>query len=76
MVAVLVWDKAAIATFIVENNLGIAISNLKDLNDILENLSDENYRTMKNNVFKVQEKVMKGQFVEIAVKKALQVLNN
>ena len=73
---VIVWDKAAIATFIVENNLGIGVSNLKDLNAILENLSETEYKTMKTNVLKVQEKVMKGQFVETAVKKALEVLND
>ncbi|MCL6294753.1 beta-1,6-galactofuranosyltransferase [Jejuia spongiicola] len=73
---VIVWDKAAIATFIVENNLGVAVSNLKDLNSILEKLSEDDYKVMKNNVLKVQEKVMKGQFVEAAVKKALEVLDN
>ena len=73
---VIVWDKAAIATFIVENNLGIGVSNLKDLNAILENLSEDDYKTMKNNVLIVQEKVMKGQFVETAVKKALETLKN
>lgn len=73
---VIVWDKAAIATFIVENSLGIGVSNLKDLNSILENVSETDYKTMKSNVLKVQEKVMKGQFVETAVKKALEVLNN
>ncbi|MCF7568228.1 beta-1,6-galactofuranosyltransferase [Sabulilitoribacter arenilitoris] len=73
---VVVWDQAAIATFIVENNLGLTVSNLKDLNAILENLSETDYTTMKSNVLKVQEKVMKGQFVETAVKNALQVLNN
>lgn len=71
---VIVWDKAAIASFIVENNVGIAVSNLKDLNAILENLSVEDYKTMKHNVLAVQEKVIKGQFVETAVKKSLEVL--
>lgn len=73
---VIVWDKAAIATFIVENNVGLAVSNLKDLNAILENVSDEDYKAMKTNVKKVQEKVMQGQFVETAVKRALEVLKN
>mgnify|MGYP003624514614 CR=1 FL=1 len=73
---VIVWDKAAIAAFIVENNLGITVSNLKDLNAILERLTEEDYRTIKNNVLKVQEKVMKGQFVEMAVLKALEILND
>lgn len=73
---VIVWDKAAIASFIVDNNVGIAVSNLKDLNAILENLSVEDYKTMKHNVLTVQDKVMKGQFVESAVKKALEVLKS
>ncbi|GAA4897263.1 sugar transferase [Flaviramulus aquimarinus] len=72
---VIVWDKAAIATFIVENNLGIAVSNLADLNKIMENLTEADYKTMKHNVQKVQEKVMKGQFVEEAVNKAIETLN-
>ena len=71
---VIVWDKAAIASFIVENNLGIGVANLKDLNGILENLTEEDYKIMKSNVQKVQEKVMNGTFVEEAVKKSLEVL--
>ena len=73
---VIVWDQAAIATFIVENNLGIGVSNLADLNKILTNLTDADYQTMKSNVLKVQEKVMKGQFVETAVNKALEILKH
>lgn len=72
---VIVWDKAAIASYIVDNNLGIGISDLKDLNAVLEKLTLEDYKLMKNNVFSVQEKVMKGQFVETAVKKALEKVN-
>ncbi len=71
---VIVWDQAAIASFIVKNNLGIGIANLKDLNTVLENLSEEDYKLMKNNVQIVQEKVMHGKFVEIAVKEALEKL--
>ena len=73
---VIVWDKAAIASYIVDNNLGIGISDLKDLNTVLEKLTQEDYKLMKSNVLSVQEKVMTGQFVETAVKKALEVLNN
>lgn len=73
---VIVWDKAAIASFIVDNNLGISISNLKDLNAVLENLTEADYKLMKANVQSVQEKVMNGKFVGDAVKKALEKLKN
>ncbi|WP_109301284.1 beta-1,6-galactofuranosyltransferase [Aquimarina sp. AU474] len=69
---VIVWDKAAISTFILENNLGIAISNLKDLSDVLKNLSLEDYQNMKNNVDKARTKIISGGYLNDAVNKALQ----
>ncbi|WP_242204343.1 beta-1,6-galactofuranosyltransferase [Aestuariivivens insulae] len=71
---IIVWDKAAIAQFVLVNKLGIVVSDLKDLNSILKDLSESEYREMKSNVLKVQEKVKKGWFVETAVRKALEVL--
>lgn len=73
---VIVWSEAAIAPFIVENNLGFGVSNLKDLNAVLENLTETDYVQMKTNVLKVQEQVKTGYFVETAVKRALETLKN
>jgi len=72
---VIVWSKAALAPFIISNNLGIAISNLKDLNTVLQNLTDADYKLMKKNVLSIQAKVMSGYFVQKAVKNALDKLN-
>lgn len=71
---VIVWDKAAIASFIVENKLGIGISDLADLNKTLERLTETDYQAMKANVLKVQKKIMHGKFVEDAVSKALKII--
>ncbi len=69
---VIVWDQAAISTFILENNIGIVISNLKDLNDKLEKLSNEDYKTMKVNVNQVRTKIISGGYLNNAVNEALQ----
>lgn len=71
---VIIWDQAAIASFIEENKIGITISNLNDLSDKLNDLDKEDYKLMKENVHKVQEKIMKGMFVQTAIEKALKQL--
>ncbi|GAA4272335.1 beta-1,6-galactofuranosyltransferase [Aquimarina gracilis] len=69
---VVVWDKAAISTFILENNIGLVVSNLKDLSDKLEQLSKEDYKTMKANVNNVRTKIISGGYLNNAVNEALQ----
>ncbi len=71
---VIVWKEAAIASFILENNLGISISNLKDLNKTLESISKEDYRAMKENVIKLQDDIMSGEFISRAVNKSLELI--
>jgi len=69
---IIVWDKAAISSFVLENNIGISISNLKNLDEELENLSSEAYEKMKNNVNKVRTKIISGGYLDNAVNTALQ----
>ncbi|SEQ50534.1 hypothetical protein SAMN05421824_1828 [Hyunsoonleella jejuensis] len=71
---IIIWSEAALADFVAEHNIGITISNLKDLNHILENLTIEEYQNMKQNVADIQTKVMEGYFVETAVEKALSLI--
>ncbi|MBQ0735479.1 beta-1,6-galactofuranosyltransferase [Aquimarina celericrescens] len=69
---IIVWDKAAISKFISENNLGITISNLADLSNALERLSNEEYQTMKSNVNQVRTKIISGGYLNNALNEALQ----
>lgn len=69
---VIVWDKAAISSFIIENEIGIAVSNLKDLSDILENLSEDQYLKMKKNVDHVRKKIISGGYLQNAIDQAFQ----
>ena len=61
---VITWDKAAISSYILENKLGIVVSSLKDLEDKLENISEEEYKIMKENVIKLSGKITKGEILK------------
>ncbi|TPN82363.1 beta-1,6-galactofuranosyltransferase [Aquimarina algicola] len=64
---VIVWDQAAISNFIVENNIGFTVSNLNQLSQKLQNLSKEEYQSMKANVEKVRKKIIAGGYLKDAI---------
>lgn len=49
-IPVIIWKEAALASFIVENNLGFAVDKLSEINEKLSQISDEQYKIMANNV--------------------------
>ncbi len=69
---VIVWDKAAISKFILENGLGFVVSNLSDLSDLLHNITQAEYQTMKANVEKVRTKIISGGYLEDALNSSFQ----
>ncbi|WP_237742446.1 beta-1,6-galactofuranosyltransferase [Ligilactobacillus equi] len=68
-IPVLIWEKAAMADFIKENNVGVVISNLDDLDDTLDKISDEEYRVLKENSVKLAQKLRDGYFTSLAIQK-------
>lgn len=62
-----VWEKAAIARFITENRLGIAISCLKDLED-LPKPGSQAYQEMLDGVWVYQQKVRNGEMLKAAIR--------
>lgn len=70
---VIVWDKAAISTFITDNNIGFTVSNLDELSNKLESLSSEEYKKMKTNVDLVRTKIISGGYLNDAINHALKI---
>ena len=70
-IPVLIWDKAALAPFIVNNGYGIAVSNLSDLDTILSKISSKDYIKIKQNVKHIQYKLKEGYFITQALKACL-----
>lgn len=57
---VIVWDKSALADFVIKNQVGITVGNLADLESVLSEISDEAYEIMCNNVREISVKIHSG----------------
>lgn len=68
---VIIWDQAAEASFVKDKNLGIVISSLYDLPDVLDSISEEQYLELAYNVKKEAEKLKNGFYSEEALKEAI-----
>ena len=68
---VIIWDKAALAPFIIENGIGIAVSSLADVAKKLNAISDEDYNKMCDNVMKVRQRLINGDYFVSAVNKSI-----
>ena len=74
-IPVISWSQAAFSDFVRENNIGICIDSLELLDDILPNISKEEYMTMKQNAKEVSLKLESGHYFRQAFLEAEKILN-
>lgn len=60
-IPVIVWKEAAIAEFVVTNHLGIAVSNLYEVEARLKEMSEDEYASIKADVHSMAMKVRSGE---------------
>ena len=68
---VIIWSQAALASFVVENGLGIAVDRLDQIDEAVRSLSQADYRRMAANVHAMGEKIRTGHFFRTAAEAAL-----
>ncbi|GFZ26168.1 sugar transferase [Lactobacillus corticis] len=68
-IPVVVWDKAAIAKYIKDNNLGLTISSLSELPQAIDAISEKEYKEMKENTVELAKKLRKGEMIISALDK-------
>lgn len=57
---IIIWEKAALADFVVSNNIGITIKNLDELDLKVQSISKDDYLAMKNNTKKLKRSLING----------------
>lgn len=67
---VIIWKKAAMARFIEQNRIGICIDSLKELDDILGNLTTEQYMEMIHNLQEISMLIGNGYYAQAAIEDA------
>ena len=74
-IPVIVWSQAAISQFVQDNNVGIVVDSLDDLQKVIRSISEDEYIKMCENTMKIAEKLQEGHFFNNAIKKAIEFLN-
>ncbi|MDR0751049.1 MAG: hypothetical protein LBF12_00455 [Christensenellaceae bacterium] len=57
---IIVWSEAAMADFVLKNNIGIVVDSLIDLPSVINNITDEQYNEMHRNVLVLAKSLMNG----------------
>lgn len=63
---VIVWDQAAIADFVVKNEVGIAIRSLNELTSTLQGITECEYEKMRSNAMQVGVRLKSGDYLKKA----------
>lgn len=71
---VIVWKEAAVANFIVDNHLGLAIDNLDELDATIQTISDEQISDLLDHVNQFGALIRNGWFTRQALQAAEQLL--
>ncbi|MCC6095608.1 MAG: hypothetical protein LIV24_11410 [Eubacterium sp.] len=71
---VIIWDKAALADFVTQNQVGITIPDLTALSSRVNSLSQEEYLTMKRQAEQIGQKLREGYYFTRAIHEALDSL--
>lgn len=69
---VICWEESAVAQFVKKHNIGICINNLNEIEDILSNLTNEQYYTMKKNVIKISNQLNKGYYTKKVINRIIE----
>ena len=67
---VIVWRKSALAQYVDQNNLGIVVNSLEELNSELKKVTPKKYAAMLENVHIIQKNLKAGKYLEKAIIKA------
>lgn len=68
-IPVVVWNKAAIADFIEKKRIGITVGSLNEMSDIIENMSDGQYKELKKNAVIMGDRLREGQMLSRVLEK-------
>ena len=71
-----IWENAAEATFVKKNGLGITVKSLRELGDKFDEITDDDYLHMINNVDLISKKLQTGFYAKQAISNALSIIEN
>lgn len=71
---VIVWEDAAIAEFIMLNDVGVTVKRIADISLVVKSINDEHYYRMVKNACDLSIKLQNGHYAKSALEKAIKML--
>lgn len=59
---VFIWDKTALADFIVDNRIGYAVGSIKEMQEIVDSMTIETYKQISENTKIISQKIRTGSY--------------
>ena len=75
-IPVIVWKQSALSNFVKENNIGIVVNDLIEMQEIITNMTEEQYEIFRENIEQLSQKVRQGYFTNLAIEKSLSIIKN
>lgn len=72
---IVIWEKAALAEFVKNNNIGITISSLTEIEGLISSITDEEYSRMRKKIDIVRNNLANGYYIKKALNDAFQELS-
>ena len=69
-IPVIIWAQAAMADFISRNKVGFLIDRISDIASRLDSITEEEYKTVLENIRPIQERIRNGRSLEEALSTA------
>lgn len=73
-IPVVIWDNAAEAKFVKDNNLGLCVSSLHELQDKLNAITEQEFNEMVNNVEKQTDLLIHGKYTKTSILEAEKII--
>jgi hypothetical protein len=64
---IIIWRQAAVAPIVEKEGIGICIDHLSELNELLRVLSPQKIFRMRQNVYRISERLRKGEYLKTAL---------
>lgn len=65
---IIIWEQAAMAKYVKEKGLGICVSSLKEVAGIIDNMTDEEYNRILENVKRESKSLRNGEHLRMCIK--------
>lgn len=62
-------SKAALSTFVIDNNIGVVVNSLSELSDVIANIDENKYEIMIKNIKLISDELKAGGFFRSAIEK-------